>query len=160
MIKTLILFLVVLIPNCIKPIKNENVIDNDLISPVEGYSSIDLTHSLNKMNDATEITNEINKKEARPEENIFPYICSNLKTLQSEYNKRMQEIGSFIGSVKFEFQIISTGKVISIKTLSSSIEDTTFIENLKIKILKWNFGEIEDKNDTTKVIYPFVFDYF
>ena len=154
-----LLLYVAAISNCVKSIKNNNVNDDDIITSKPGYSSIDLSRSLNEMNDATEIITEVNKKEARPEEDIVSFIRNKLESLKFAYDKRMYEKGPFDGNIKFEFQIISTGEVISIKVLSSSIEDTTFISDISKRILKWNFGKIDKKNDTSKVIYPFVFDF-
>ena len=145
--------------SCTKTVQNQKDNDDDLFTPEEGYSNIDLTHSLSEMNDATEIMKNIKKEPARPDDSVNYYIHTKLESIRYEYNKRMHDIGSFNASIRFEFKIISSGEVVSIRTLSSTINDTTFIDNLKKRILIWNFGKIDIENDTTTVIYPFIFNF-
>jgi hypothetical protein len=158
-IKACFLFLLLSILFCVKFLKNNQPEDDKLIVSDTGYKKIDLSYSLSRMNDTAEIKKEIKKKEARPEKDIAEYVHKKLESLQYEYTKRMQKTGSFDGSVRFEFKIISSGEVISVETLRSSIRDPVFIDNLKKRIFMWNFGAIQDENDTTTVKYPFVFDY-
>jgi outer membrane biosynthesis protein TonB len=64
---------------------------------------------------------------------------------------------SFKGKITVEFNVLSDGSVISCKEIESNIKDTIFIKSILSKILKWKFPKLQIQNDTTKVVYPFLF---
>lgn len=93
----------------------------------------------------------------RSRKNILKTVIQNLAALRYLYNKRLREKPGLKGRVTTKFKINHKGEVISCKVVSSTVKDRKFKKNLVKKILKWNFGEIQFPNDTTEVIYPFVF---
>ena len=141
---------------CMKSVQNKNDIDHT-IEIDQRYKRTNLSNMINSMNDTTLIIKDTKKEAARPDEEINAFINNNLESIRFAYNKRMDEIGYFDGTVKVEFKINSQGDVISYKILKSSISDTTFLNELKKRVLKLNFGPIEIENDTINVVFPFVF---
>ena len=96
-------------------------------------------------------------KGKRSKKNIMKTVMVNLSALRFMYNKRLKEKPKLKGRVTVKFRINNLGKVITCKVVSSTTNDRKFERNLTKKIIKWNFGEIPFPNDTTEVVYPFVF---
>ena len=84
-------------------------------------------------------------------------VMQNLSALRYMYNKRLKVKPDLKGRVTVKFEINNLGEVIYCKVVSSTVKDRKFKKELVNKILKWDFGEIPFPNDTTQVVYPFVF---
>ena len=103
----------------------------------------DISSRLSQMNDTANFANKY-KNGKRNRDNIVHFV-------QILMDK------SFKGKITVEFNVLSDGSVISCKEIESNIKDTIFIKSILSKILKWKFPKLQIQNDTTKVVYPFLF---
>jgi hypothetical protein len=115
----------------------------------------DISSRLSQMNDTANFANKY-KNGKRNRDNIVHFVQIKLPDLSDEYNKRLMD-KSFKGKITVEFNVLSDGSVISCKEIESNIKDTIFIKSILSKILKWKFPKLQIQNDTTKVVYPFLF---
>jgi|WetSurMetagenome_2_1015567.scaffolds.fasta_scaffold267340_1 hypothetical protein len=127
----------------------------------------DITPSLNQMNDTAGFGTKkgpagfIGK---RPRDSIFKFVLKNISTLQYEYIKRLAELSKgkrgkriITGKIKIRFSILNDGTVLDCGIQETSVRDSLLELRLLSRIYKWNFGKINEENDTTTIEYPFVF---
>jgi hypothetical protein len=132
---------------------------------------IDFSSKIAEMNDTSKlVSNKIADPGKRVKFSIVKYISDHVSDLRYEYNKRLSEIEKHLknnhirrkkslldGKFTVEIKILSDGSVSSCKPIESTLKDSLLEISLLLRMYKWNFGSIQDKNDTTMVVYPFIF---
>jgi len=98
---------------------------------------------------------EINGKRTKTE--IMKTIMQNLAAIRYCYNKRLKDKPGLSGRITVKFAIISSGKVINPEIKETTMNDSIFEEQIRVKFKEITFPEFSKQNDTTEVIYPFVF---
>jgi TonB family protein len=93
----------------------------------------------------------------RSKASIMRVLMQNIAALRYVYNKRLREKPDVQGTVTVKFKIDYTGKVISCEIVKSTMNDPELENAIKIKIRRWVFEEIPQKDDVTEVVYPFIF---
>jgi hypothetical protein len=93
----------------------------------------------------------------RSKANIMRTIMQNLASLRYQYNSALREKPGLKGVVVVKLRILSMGKVCYCKIIEATLIDDSMHQNIVEKISGWDFGEIDDPEDTTEVVYPFVF---
>jgi TonB family protein len=96
-------------------------------------------------------------KGQRKKKEIFKTVMNNLEPLRQYYDKRLKEKPKLRGKISIYFQILSSGKVINTRMTESTLNDSIFESQVTNKISTWKFNQIAINDDTTEVVYPFVF---
>jgi hypothetical protein len=150
-----------------------NLLSEDT-SQILNIHEVDLSSSLAKINDTTGFGLKKTSKDEnkiingkRDKSSILQIIMKNIAVLRYEYNKRLSEIEKenegknhkalLDGKLTVGFKIVSDGSVISCNAINSTLNDSLLELSVLLRIYKWNFGAIPINNDTTEMIYPFVF---
>jgi TonB family protein len=116
---------------------------------------IDLSSRLAQMNDTNKLGNKY-KNGNRSRDSIVLFVQNRLQDLRDEYNYYLKD-AFFKGVVTVEFNVLSDGSVTSCKQVKSTIKNNAFTNSILSKVKGWKFPKITVKNDTTNVVYPFVF---
>jgi TonB family protein len=97
--------------------------------------------------------------EQRSKENIQSIITQYATQLRDAYDKRLSDKPDLSGKITVKLAIDEFGKVVSAQVASSTMNDKEFENIVVSKVKKWNFGKIDNPGDTTKVSFPFLFEY-
>jgi hypothetical protein len=93
----------------------------------------------------------------RSKASIMRTTMENLAGLRYAYNKRLRERPGLKGMIIINFKIISSGKVVSSRSVEATLIDDIMQKDITERIANWKFDKIEQPNDTTEVTYPFYF---
>jgi TonB family protein len=84
-------------------------------------------------------------------------IMKNIPRIRYAYDKELKRNPKLEGRVDFRFYIDGYGNVIKNSIINTSTQDTVLDNKIMTIINKFNFGKIYPADDTTTVVYPFVF---
>jgi hypothetical protein len=95
----------------------------------------------------------------RTNSQVMEVVMAHLAQMRYEYNKRLRENPTIKGKLTIRFMIIGTGQVIKADVAQSQLQDDHFEHTITNQILTWVFPAMDKVNDTTTVVYPFVFNH-
>lgn len=93
----------------------------------------------------------------RSKQNVMEIMSANLYKFRELYDQRLKEDSTFKAVVKAYFTIDGWGNVKEYRLEEADINDTEFTKTIEGIVRNIQFGPITDKDDETKVCYPFVF---
>lgn len=93
----------------------------------------------------------------RSKQNVMEVMAGNLHKFRELYDHRLKEDSTFNAVVKTYFTIDGWGNVKECRLEKTDINDIGFTKTIEHIVRNIQFGPISDKNDETKVYYPFVF---
>ena len=91
----------------------------------------------------------------RSAESVNDVIKQRHSDLQKIYTKYKENKPGFAGKVTLKFTIDPRGDVAEISVESSTTNDSTFDEVIKMAVSTWNFGRVAKGNTTVTI--PFTF---
>jgi hypothetical protein len=94
-------------------------------------------------------------KGERTKQQIMTTVMKYLKSVRELYNSKLTKNDKLKGNIMVNLKIKSDGKVLSAKTIESTMNDLEFEKELCKNITTWEFDKC--KNDTTELNYPFIF---
>jgi hypothetical protein len=93
----------------------------------------------------------------RPKQNVMEIMTTNLYKFRELYDQQHKIDSTFNASVKVYFVVDGWGNIKEYHLEEADIHDTVFIKGIEEIVRNIQFGPMIDKNDETKVYYPFVF---
>lgn len=93
----------------------------------------------------------------RSKKNIMKSIMTILAPIRYDYNKLLRERPGIKGKIVLKFKIIASGDVVSCKTVEKTLFDDIFEKKVEDHIKNCKFEQFDSTQDTTEVVYPFVF---
>lgn len=93
----------------------------------------------------------------RSRESIINVVMKRVSELRDIYNKRLVDDPSLYGKITVKYSIDYIGNVIKAKVVSSTVNDTKLEGQIAAAILEWDFDTIDNVNDITEIVYPFIF---
>lgn len=106
-----------------------------------------------------EIVDSVHFYQERTKKSIMCVVMENIDSMRYAYNQHLRDHLKFSGKVVVKFAIEENGNVIHAEIIEKTIKNESF-EHEMLDILKsWKFVKIYNPNDTTEVIYPFIFSY-
>ena len=98
---------------------------------------------------------KIDTVQRRHWEDISVILDTKKESIYSTYNKYLRQYPDLNGKVVFELMIGPSGRVTKIRTISSEIDNSEFLQELMDKIVTYKFGA---KNvDTIALTFPIQF---
>lgn len=106
-----------------------------------------------------DLENRISKEQYpnRSRQSIEAVVQNNINKMKTIYNQRLKDKPELKGKIYTQISIDELGKVISCEILTTTMNDSTFENNIIKEILTWKFGIIPIAGKIDKIIYPFVF---
>ncbi len=94
---------------------------------------------------------------ARSPESIAKVVRQHIGALRHAYNKRLRDKPGLKGKVSVRFTISPPGRVVAVKMVSSTMNDSTLENEILRRIRSWRFDQIEPDAGDVTVTYPFAF---
>ncbi len=102
-------------------------------------------------------THKVSIYGSRTKENVQKIVKNKIPKLIYIYNQRLKRYPNFKVKLIAKFSIAQDGNVTQCKITSSTKSVPLFEEKIKNAILSWKFKKIYNYEDTTDIVYPFVF---
>ncbi len=96
-------------------------------------------------------------KGGRSRAGVLRTVMQNLAPIRYMYNGRLREVPDLKGIIITRFRVVSSGEVIYCKIIEATLIDSIMHKEIVNNISNWSFEKMDQPNDTTEVIYPFVF---
>ncbi len=93
----------------------------------------------------------------RSRPSIMRIVRRNMTALRYAYNSQLLKTPDIKGKIVVKWSIDASGKVISCRIVSSTMNNKAFEEIVRKKISRWKFKRINVPGDVTSITYPFVF---
>jgi TonB family protein len=93
----------------------------------------------------------------RDRASIQKFVNENIAALKYAYSKRLREKPGLAGKITVKFAIDEFGKVLFVKLVESTVNDSELETTVIARVKGWQFEKIDKPGDVTEVTYPFVF---
>jgi hypothetical protein len=101
--------------------------------------------------------NSIKVNGIRDKKEVIKTTILNSYQIRTIYSKRLKESPKLNGEIILKYQIISNGDIINCMVYKTVLKDSVFVNQIRENVSNWKFPDIHNNNDTTEVLYPFVF---
>lgn len=93
----------------------------------------------------------------RSKEDIVKTVTTCYKDLRILHLEKLKSDSLFTTIIKTRFEINGSGQIIKFEILESNNPDEQFEQDVSQIVKKLDFGIIDQKEDVTELVYPFVF---
>jgi TonB family protein len=93
----------------------------------------------------------------RSRKSIMSVVMLDIVYLRYAYNWRLRQRPGIKGKITVKFAIDEYGRVVFVKKLESTVNDTGLEDDVVRILKKWKFCPINNPGDVVEVVYPFIF---
>jgi TonB family protein len=94
----------------------------------------------------------------RKKEDIANIVNEHLSALRFHYHEWLKDNKKKTGKITVKMTINSSGRVVEAQIFNNTFNDEDFEHIVLKEIREWRFGKMDNKDDKTEIVYPFVFE--
>ncbi|OGS37137.1 MAG: hypothetical protein A2293_15775 [Elusimicrobia bacterium RIFOXYB2_FULL_49_7] len=88
---------------------------------------------------------------------IGDYVKTNMRSIKAAYDRLLKNKPDLAGKITIRFTIESSGRVVDVEVVESSMEDSELIDKIIRVVRNWRFPEISESEGSVTVNFPFIF---